>query len=188
MIPAWSLEEIVVTLTQAFNSRYSGDAIRLVGLLFAPPESSLGKSEIIKSLDYFHHRSGDKIDFFCAGYRRYGKDRQVVVEREVSSDSNPWYFNVIDFEALRKETQKSSSWKYSGEADLILLNVWKSESSQDAVLDWSSAICCDLERMKKDKAIESARRFFEDIFRFVDGYDGKDPVWDLSDQQGGYKG
>jgi hypothetical protein len=187
LIPAWSLEEIVVTLTQAFNDRYSGDTVRLVGLLFSPPESNLGKSEIIKSLDYFHHRSGDKIDFFCAGYRRYGKNRQSVIEIEVSNDSAPWYFNVIDFEALRKEIQSHSSWKYSGEADLILLNVRKSESGQDAVLDWSSAICCDLEKMKKDKAIESVRRFFEDIFRFVDEYDGKNPVWDLSDQQGAVK-
>ncbi len=171
-------------LTQAFNDRYSGDSIRLVGLLFAPPDSNLGGSEITKSLNYFHHRSGDKIDFFCAGYRRYGNGKQPVVEMEVTSDSAPWYFNVIDFETLRKEAQKSSSWKYSGEADLILLNAMKAESGQDVVLDWSSAICCDLERMKKDKAIESARRFFEDIFSFVDEYDGTDPVWDLSDQHG----
>ncbi|MCP4605881.1 MAG: hypothetical protein GY847_36105 [Proteobacteria bacterium] len=187
MIPAWNLEEIVRTLTQAFERRYPEGGIRLVGLLFAPPESSLGESEITKSLNYFHHRSEDKIDFFCAGYRRYGKAKQFVVEREVTSDSVPWYFNVIDFEALRKEIQKSSSWKYSGEADLILLNATKSESCQDVVLDWSSVICCDLEKMKKDKAIVSARRFFEDIFSFVDEYDGTDPVWDLSDQQGAIK-
>ena len=187
LIPAWSIEEIVETLAQAFERRYPKGGIRLVGLLFAPPESSLGESEITKSLDYFHHRSGDTIDFFCAGYRRYGKEKQFVVEREVTIDSSPWYFNVIEFEALRKEIQKSSSWKYSGEADLILLNATKSESGQNVVLDWSSAICCDLEKMKKDKAIVSTRRFFEDIFSFVEEYDGTDPVWDLSDQQGAIK-
>ena len=64
MIPAWSLEEIVGTLAQAFERRYPEGGIRLVGLLFAPPESSLGESEITKRLNYFHHRSGDKIDFF----------------------------------------------------------------------------------------------------------------------------
>lgn len=184
MIPAWSLEEIVKTLDQSFERRHPEGGIRLIGLLFAPPESSLGESEITKSLNYFHHRSGDKIDFFCAGYRRHGKAKQFVVEREVTSDTDPWYFNVIEFEALRNETQKYSSWKYSGEADLILLNATKSGPGQDVVLDWSSAICCDLERMKKDKAIEGARRFFEDIFGFADEYDGTDPVWDLSDQQG----
>jgi len=184
LIPAWSIEEINRTLAQAFERRYPKGGTRLVGLLFAPPESSLGGSEITKSLDYFHHRSGDKIDFFCAGYRRFGEAKQVVVEREVTSDSSPWYFNVIEFEALRKQAQKGSSWKYSGEADLILLNAAKSESGPDVSLDWSTAICCDLEKMKKDKAIESARRFFEDIFRFVDEYDGTNPAWDLSDQQG----
>lgn len=182
MLPAWNIEEIVATLAHAFERRYPSGGIRLVGLLFAPPESSLGKSEIIKSLDYFHHRSGNTIDFFCAGYRRYGQEKQFVVEREVTSDSSPWYFNIIEFETLRKEIQKNSSWKYSGEADLILLNATISESSHDIALDWSSAVCCDLERMKKDKAIESTRRFFEDIFRFVDEYEGENPVWDLSDE------
>lgn len=184
MIPAWSLQEIVESLNQAFNNRYPDESIRMIGLLFAPPESKLGSSEIIPTLEYFHHRSGDKIDFFCSGYRRYGKDKQFVVEREVTIDKSPWYFNVLDFEGLRQEVQKNSAWKYSGEADLILLNARKSKSGQDVVLDWSSAICCDLERMKKDKAIESTRRFFEDIFHFVEEYKGKDPVWAFSDKQG----
>lgn len=186
MIPAWSLKEIVRVLTQAFESRYPSGNTHLVGLLFSPPESSLGKSEIVESLDYFHHRSEDNIDFFCAGYRKYGeaKHENIVVERRITSDTTPWYFNVIEFEALRKEVQKHSLWKYSGEADLILVNATINESDQDPVLDWSSAICCDLEGMKKDKAIESVRRFFEAIFIFVDKYDGTDPVRDFSDQQG----
>lgn len=182
MLHAWSMEEIVGTLTQSFQRRYPEGGVRLVGLLFAPPDSNLGKAEITKSLEYFHHRSGDKIDFFCAGYRRYGQSKQFVVEVEVTDDSDPWYFNVLSFEALRKEVQRSSSWKYSGEASLILINATQSESDEDVILDWSSAICCDLERMKNNKSIESTRRFFEDIFRFVDEYKGADPVWDISDQ------
>jgi hypothetical protein len=41
--------------------------------------------------------------------------------------------------------------------------------------------------MKKDKAIESTRRFFEDIFHFIDEYEGENPVWDFSDKQGAMK-
>lgn len=184
MIPAWRLREIVESLNQAFNNRYPDEDIRMIGLLFAPPESKLGSSEIISSLEYFHHRSSDKIDFFCSGYRRYGKDKQFVVEKEVTNDKNPWYFNVLDFEGLRQEVEKNSAWKYSGESDLILLNARKSNSDKDVTLDWSSAICCDLETMKKDNAIESTRRFFEDIFHFVEEYEGKDPVSAFSDKQG----
>lgn len=184
MIPAWSLEQIIETLTQAIDRRYPEGDRRLVGILFAPPESGLGKSEITQSLDYFHHRSADKIDFFCAGYRRHGGARQPVVETAVTSGSDPWFFNVIDFDALRKQVQKCSTWRYSGEADLILLNTKRVDSGGGTVLDWSSAICCDLGEMKKDKAIDSARRFFEEIFSFVDEYDGENPVWDFSDQQG----
>lgn len=187
MIPAWSYKEILNSLNSAFRDRYNivdEKGIRMVGLLFAPPQSNLGQAEITSSLDYFHHRSGDSIDFFCGGYRRYGFDKQVGVERQVTSDDPPWYYNMMAFEELRQEIEKLSSWKYSGEADLILLTAQFDKTSEESHIDWSSAIYCDLDQMKRDNAITSVRRFFEDIFRFVDSYEGDDPVWGFSDKQG----
>lgn len=187
MQPAWSYEGIANSLSDAFNGRYPREPARLVGLLFAPPSSHIGGTEIVRSLEYFHHRSGNRIDFFCGGYRRFGEEQNIVIEKEVTSDINPWYYNVLEFERLRQETQQRSTWVYSGEADLILLNARKGGPGQDATLDWSSAVCCDLEMMKKDKAIESVRRFFEDIFRFADAPAGEDPAWAFSDMMGASK-
>lgn len=48
-------------LANAFRYRYQDrevGGIRMVGLLFAPPEARLARDEIVPSLDYFHHRSG----------------------------------------------------------------------------------------------------------------------------------
>jgi hypothetical protein len=45
--------------------------VRMVGLLFARSDSPLAKKEIIPSLEYFHDRSGEHIDFYCPGYASY---------------------------------------------------------------------------------------------------------------------
>ncbi len=44
---------------------------KLIGILLCHPESPLAKSEIIGHLPFFHVRSGEEIDFFCAGYGAY---------------------------------------------------------------------------------------------------------------------
>lgn len=98
MIPAWSYDQICKELGRAFQKRYphrERGSIRMVGLLFAPPGARLAREHIIPSLDYFHHRSGDNIDFFCAGYSRYGF---TPGERPVSNDDPPWMFSDQVFE------------------------------------------------------------------------------------------
>lgn len=89
MIPAWDYEEVCRELGNAFHYRYpagKAGSTRMVGLLFAPREARLAKDEIVPSLDYFHHRSGHNIDFFCAGYSRYGFTHG---ERPVTRDDPP---------------------------------------------------------------------------------------------------
>ena len=90
MIPAWDYAQVCREVGQAFCSRYpDGEvgSIRMVGLLFAPAEVRLAKETIVPSLGYFHHRSGNHIDFFCAGYSRYGF---TPGERPVTGDDPPW--------------------------------------------------------------------------------------------------
>ena len=81
MIAAWNYTQVCRQLGDAFRYRYpDGEvaSIRMVGLLFAPKEVRLARDEIIPSLDYFHHRAGNHIDFFCAGYSRYRYRTQVA--------------------------------------------------------------------------------------------------------------
>src|SRR5688572_24052821 len=86
---------------------------RLVGILFARPSLPLTKEVISPNLNYFHHRSGANVDFFCAGY-------------EISTskmNANPsyatWQFSDRAFNALRQRVEQHSQWRYSGEVDLI---------------------------------------------------------------------
>ncbi|MFY9622690.1 MAG: hypothetical protein WAM70_01270 [Pyrinomonadaceae bacterium] len=186
MIPAWDYSQVRRDLKRAFEYRYEKNGfggVRMVGLLFAPPEARLAREEIIPGLRYFHYRSGDNIDFFCAGYRRYGPDLEPG-EKAVTDDEPPWVFNLWMYEQFRRQIQQLSSWRYSGEADLLLMNANFDEGSRDSSLDFTSAIACDLDRMMKDGAILSVRRFFEDIFQFAETAQMADPTWGFSDEQG----
>jgi hypothetical protein len=185
MIPAWNYSQVIRDLKSSFEWRYekNGFDVRMVGLLFAPPEARLARDEIIPGLRYFHYRSGDNIDFFCSGYRRYGPDQEPGEER-VTNDEPPWFFNVWMYDQFRRQIEQLSSWRYSGEADLLLMNAKFNNTSRTASLDFTSGIACDLDRMVKDGAIQSVRRFFEDIFRFAETAQTVDPTWGFSDQQG----
>ena len=186
MVPAWDYEHLRQDLANAFRYRYKdrerGD-VRMVGIRLAPAEVRLARDEIIPSLDYFHHRSGNNIDFFCGGYRRYGYAPRPD-ERKVSSDQPPWIFSASAFDRFRQEIETLCRWRYSGEADLLLVNGHYDAEAEEANLDFKSAIACDLDKMIRDGAIQSVRRFFESVFQFTDSSDGKDPTWGFSDQQG----
>lgn len=186
MVPAWDYSQVCRELNGAFQYRYEKNGfagVRMVGLLFAPPEARLARDEITPGLRYFHYRSGDNIDFFCAGYRRYGEDPGPE-EKAVTDDDPPWVFNLWLYNQFRRQVEQLSTWRYSGEADLLLMNAKFDEAGGKSSLDFKSAIACDLDRMVKDGAIQSVRRFFEDIFQFAETAQIADPTWGFSDEQG----
>ena len=41
---------------------------KLIGILFAHPNTPLAKSEIVDHLNQFHYRSGEAVDFFCVAH------------------------------------------------------------------------------------------------------------------------
>ena len=128
-------------------------------------------------------RSGDKIDFFCAGYRRYGPDLSPG-ERRVECSEPHWIFSARAFKDFEREIQRRSSWRFSGETDLLLMNATADHKITTVSLDFESAIVCDLEEMKRDGAIQTVHRFFERIFRFAEESSADDPAWGFSDQEG----
>jgi hypothetical protein len=46
----------------------SPQSVRMLGFLFVRLDSPLAKKEIIPSLEFFHERSGEHVDFYCPGY------------------------------------------------------------------------------------------------------------------------
>jgi hypothetical protein len=161
---------------------------KLVGVLFCPPTRRLGRDEIVPNLEYFHHRSGSFVDFFCVGYGA-GWPSSATEQSQVvmTVDDVKWLFSSKEYNSLRAELEKVSRWKYSGETDLLLL-VARKESQHAAYFDFSTAIACNLEKMQTDGAFSSVGAFFEQIFRFAQTCNSSDPVRTLSDQMGVKKG
>lgn len=167
LINAWSYDQVCRELTHTFQRQCGNGSIactRMVGLLFARPDVPLAREQIVPSLNYYHHRSGRDIDFFCAGYSRFSHESN---EKEPVEVGDWWEFNPITYCKFQEEIQRRSRWLYSGEVDLILLD-GKRDDFGNAYLDFEYAWVCDLNNMIRNNAIESVHRFFEHIFRFVE--------------------
>ncbi|MCK0506072.1 hypothetical protein [Aromatoleum anaerobium] len=155
----------------------------MVGIIFARPNSPLAKSEIIPQLNDWHIRSGDHIDFYFVGYTYPHPPTQDYIEVDIPG-SDPWLYSAKSFNALRKEIESRTTWQYGGGCELLLTNARFDSTAKAAYFDFSSAICCQLDAMKTDHAIQSIERFFETVFRFAESANDEDPTWGFSDSQG----
>jgi len=186
MIPTFSYEFVCEELAGRFKKRGQGK-VRMVGILFARPASQLAKSEIFPNIDHFHSRSGKHIDFFCAGFgagEGAGPDPIKIPEEYTTKWCSNWIFSNKLFNDFQREISSRTRWKPSGESDLILANAKYDPDRQKAHIDFSSAITCSLDQMKRDGAIVSVENFFEKIFLYAENASGDDPTWGFSDRVG----
>lgn len=177
------LQEGVAARFTASGNGAPGPRVRMVGVVFAPPQSPISKAEIVPRIGDWHYRSGDHIDFWFAGYSASsdGADGYVAVQ---IPGMRPWDYSAQRFSALREEFEARSLWRHSGSAELLLLNARCAPPANTVQLDFSALVCCQLDLMKADQAILSVERFFESVFRFAESAGGTDPVWSFSDRQG----
>lgn len=175
---AWEDRDYVFNVSQEAYKK-----VKLIGILFAPPHAMLAKAEIIPGLDYFNRRSGNNIDFFCAGYA-VGWEHADYVSIGKKVDNHEWVYSNETFDKFRKEIVSRSRWKYSGESDLILINSFYDSAKRSVDLDFSKAIVCRLDEMKKTEAVTSVASFFEDIFNYAEQADPYDPCWGFGNTQG----
>lgn len=153
----------------------------LAAVLFCNPNSQFCKSEILESLSYFHHRSKEHIDIFCCGYGAYWpQDKYPDLKVVTNIDGVNWSYSDNSFVAALEGFESKTKWRYSGENELLLLDV--SPSSDPDELNINSALVCNLEQMKKDEAFTSVRALFESIIRYA--ANDKGGAWGFSDQKG----
>ena len=189
MIGAHSYATVCENLAMAFRQRYArGGAIRLVGFLFARPSSRLAAEQIVPNLDYFHHRSADEVDFFCAGYGMYWEvfrdkvpDMQVVAK----VGDRDWLFSATMFNRFRQEVEREAKkWKYGGGVELVLANAHYEPNTSSAVIDFNSAVALDLDKGLADEAFVTVEHLFEDIVRYAEKQRHDDPARGLSNALG----
>lgn len=193
MNPAVTYEGVCESLVSSYKY-FSGtsEKVRLIGILFAPPDAKLSKEEFIPRFSYFNQEAGENIDFFCAGYTDGGTgeaaDGLEYISTGIKAKNCEWAFSNDSFIRFSEEISSRSRWKYSGECDLILLNAFYNSDKQSVELDFSRAIVCQLDQMKKDEAIFSLASFFQKIFHYAKYPDQSDPSRSLSNLLGGEKG
>src|SRR6266540_240667 len=187
MIQAWSYEQVREDLAIRFRrDGFRDDAVKMVGLLFARPDSALARSEIVPNLNYFHQRAGRHVHFFCAGYGAYWppdwvQDAQVVT----TIDGVEWLFSARLFNDFRAELDnRTKNWRYSGGTDLILTNSVWSAGTESADLDLKTAVAMNLDQAVADGAIPDVERWFEKIFSFAEASTDTDPTWGFATSAG----
>ena len=193
MLPAYSLDEIRRELARAFQYRYGEQSrldVRMTGILFAPKGSDIASKEIRPRMDDFHHRSGNNIDFFCAGYGAYWPPGWVADEETVATTTSDfghateWKYSSKYFNDLLKEVRREAkTWAYSGEVDLILLNAFR-DTDEMARLDFSVCLSLPDFRMKADGVIQSVGELFEQIFAYAECASNSLLVQNFSDSKG----
>jgi len=132
----------------------------------------------VPRLGYLNARTAEHIHLFCAGYEGYGHSEDAERIGDVSYDNGiviPWWFSQRRFAEFVNDMEASTSWRYSGEADLILV-------SPD--LQFTEAIVYDLEAMIRDGALDSPAHLFEAIISFARSRGEDASTWELSDKQG----
>jgi hypothetical protein len=163
--------------------------VKMVGLLFCQPSDGLAESDVLPKLSYFHFRSGENINFYCAGYSAYGPPEVRGDERIVARiDDADWRFSEKRFNRFRQEIEVRTRWKYSGDVDLLLTNAKLDPDAKKPFLDFGSTIVCNLLHMRQQGLIASVSSFFESIFRYAEDQASEDPIWGFSDAMGIKKG
>lgn len=110
------------------------DEKSFVGVLFANPYVPYVKNEILPSLEYFHHRSGGNFDFYCCGYGAYWPENQYSDQMVVTSiEGVDWLFSQQAFAQVVNSFEERTKWRYSGETELLLLNINKSKTKKQTL-------------------------------------------------------
>lgn len=158
----------------------------LVAVLFCNPNTAFCKNEILGSLNYLHHRSKHYVNIFCCGYGAYWPTEKYPDRRVVSNiDGAEWSYSDKSLVDAVEEFEARTKWKFSGENELLILDV--SPSRDESELRINDSIVCNLEKMSRDKAFTSVRAFLESLIRYVSS-DTAANAWDFSDRQGSQAG
>ena len=144
----------------------------MCGLLFAPPGTQVGKS-IMARLDDWHHRSGNNFDIFCVGYidRKLCDTDEPVGKLTERGTHTQFYYSAEAFYDILGHVARNSTWKYSGEADLLLVNAIRGshECSPRSTLELDEIVKLDIDAIVKDRVYASASRLMERVCTFAEG-------------------
>ena len=105
------------------NIRKHGILNDKIGILMTRPDLPTGKS-ILDSLEYFHFRTGNSLNFYLAGYGAYWPNLEYPDGKVVTViDGVKWLFSNQKFVQFVSDLETYSKWSYSGESELLLVEL-----------------------------------------------------------------
>ena len=153
MNPAGDYNYLIGSMRNQYNN-----VSTIVGVLFANPNKTLVKQEILDNLEYANKRSGAYIDFYFAGYSEYRTDDEQ--ENTICAPKgNEWYFSPKMYIDFINQFEECSNWKYSGETELLLLEY------KNGTLCFDKVISLWIDKLVRNENIYSVSNLFETIYR-----------------------
>jgi len=148
----------------------------VVGIIIANANKAFVKEEILDNIEYANMRSGNYIDFFFAGYSEYNMSGTQWKTINGPNGKN-WYFSVKMFNEFIEMLERKSTWKYSGETELLLLEFKNNDLCFDKVISiW-------IDKAVREESIYSVSRLFEIIYQIARDSDGS--IDKISNKGGG---
>ena len=132
--------------------------VRPVALIFGRPTCKVFKEELLLDRKYYDLRSGTNIELFYMGYA--DPDAEYVTVGDFDDND----FSDQSFESAVSDFEGRTTWKYSGETDIILLNSFFTPQRK-VRLDFSNVFTVQLEEAIESKLIRGGRALIEEIMR-----------------------
>lgn len=167
MINALSYKEMIEKITE--NCLERGLRNDYIGILVTRPDLDSGKS-ILNSLNYYHHLTGQAVNFFLPGYGAYWGDDYPDKEVVAKIGGTEWFFSDEHFVDFTKKLERNTKWRYSGESELLLLPLINGEIVFDKILVFY------LDDMLRDNAIKSIPYFIQQLSRLFESKSTLDEI------------
>lgn len=132
----------------------------IIGILVTRPDLE-GGSNILNSLNYYHHLSGKNINFYLPGFGAYWHGAYPDEKMVARIDGIEWSYSDIMFIGFINDLELYSRWEYSGETELLMLEY------KDGILSFDNVMQFHLDNMIRDKIIVSIPAFFQQLFRIT---------------------
>lgn len=135
----------------------------IIVLLFVKP-SNINAKDIIEEFDYIHYNSKDYCSIYAVGYT----NDMVLAENDntyskiTTVDNSEWFYSNKNFVEFKNNLESRLKWKYSGNAEMIIL---QSNPSGKNILNFQNYLSIDINHGLKKGYIDTFSKFMESLVR-----------------------
>jgi hypothetical protein len=169
------------TLSDVKNHKNDKD-IAMCCILIAPIFTNVGSEDVVPRIGYLDYRSAKYIHFYCAGYGGYWQKshfpdmQEIGIGKYDEGTEIPWAFSQRVFGEFIDELESETTWRYSGEAELLVMG---------PDVDFSKCLTFDIAAMLKDKAINHCSELLEALIQYAKVSRESPSAYQFSDKKGG---